>query len=103
MDNLSNTESNTLWQQMRRQLKFPPFLTLYVGAIGILAWNGFVGGSTEPTVQLVRAAVPLWALFTICFFIVVHQSRPVLKTVGCAGLALSVIALAVTVTVFSAR
>jgi hypothetical protein len=98
MANITDTEKSAFWRQ---QLKFPPLLTLYAGALGVLVWNGFVGGSTEPTVQLVRAAVPLWALFTICFFIVVHQPRFALKTVGCAGLALSVIALAVTVTELS--
>jgi hypothetical protein len=103
MDNASDTGSKALWQQMRQQRKFPPFLTLYAGAIGVLAWNSFVGGSTDPTLQLVRAAVPLWAGFTICFFITSRQSRVVLSTVGCIGLLFSVIALAVTVTEFSRR
>jgi hypothetical protein len=103
MDNVSNTETNSLWQQIRQQRKFPPFLTLYAGAIGVLVWNSFVGGSAEPTLQLVRAAVPLWAGFTICFFIASRQSRVVLGTVGCTGLLFSVIALAVTVTQFSGR
>jgi hypothetical protein len=101
MANVSDTGSSTLWQQMRRQRKFPPFLTLYAGAFGVLAWNSFVGGSTEPTAQLVRAAVPLWGFFTVCFFIGSRQSRVVLSTVGCTGLLFSVIALAVTVTELS--
>ncbi len=103
MDNVSNTETNTLWRQMRQQRNFPPFLTLYAGAFGVLAWNSFVGGSAEPTTQLVRTAVPLWGFFTVCFFIGSRQSRAVLSTVGCIGLLFSVIALAVTVTEFSGR
>jgi hypothetical protein len=103
MANVSETESNALWRHMRRQLKFPPFLTLYAGTLGILAWNSFVGGSAEPTLQLVRATVPLWAGFTVCFFIVSRQSRVVLSTVGCIGLLFSVIALALTVTELSGR
>jgi len=103
MDNVSDAGSNAFWRQMRRQLKFPPFLMLYAGAAGVLLWISFVGGSTEPTTQLVRAAVPLWGFFTVCFFIVSRQSRVVLSTVGCTGLLFSVIALAVTVTEFSGR
>jgi hypothetical protein len=103
MVNVSDTEGNALWRQMRLQRKFPPFLTLYAGAVGILAWNSFVGGSVEPTAQLVRAAVPLWGFFTVCFFLVSRQSRVVLSTVACTGLLFSVIALAVTVTELSGR
>lgn len=67
MANVSDAGRNAFWRQMRRQLKFPPLLTLYAGAIGVLAWNGFVGGSAEPTVQLVRATVPLWGSLPFAF------------------------------------
>lgn len=97
MDNVSDKENNTLWRQMQRQLKFPPFLTLYAGAFAVLAWNAFVYSPSDTTAQLFRAAVPFWAAFTACFFIVSRQPRLVLKTVGWAGLVFSVVSLTVTI------
>jgi hypothetical protein len=103
MTNVSATSNNPLWQQMQRQLKFPPFLTLYAGVFGLLAWNSFVYCSGDTTAQLFRAAVPFWAAFTVCFFIVSRQSRVLLKSVGWTGLVFSVVALAVTVAEVSGR
>ena len=97
MANVSDTESNLLWRQMQRQLKFPPFLTLLTGAFAMLAWNSYVYSFIGPTAQLFRAAIPFWAAFTACFFIVSRQPRFALKTVGWTGLVFSVFSMVVTV------
>ncbi|HTS16906.1 MAG TPA: hypothetical protein VMP11_04980 [Verrucomicrobiae bacterium] len=99
MANELHLESNPLLGQLNRQLKFPPFLTLYAGGFALWAWCAFVFHplTTESANQLLRAAVPFWAVFTACFFIVTRQSRPPLKVTGWVGLAFSMLALAVTV------
>jgi len=96
MANVSETQSNTLWQLMQRQLKFPPLLTLLTGAFAVLAWNSYVYSFINPTAQLFRAAIPFWAVFTVCFFIVSRQPGLALRTVGWTGLAFSVFALVIT-------
>ena len=97
MANVSDTENNVLWRQMQRQLKFPPLLTLLTGIFAVCAWNSFVYSFISPTAQLFRAAIPFWAAFTACFFIVSRQPRFALKTVGWTGLVFSVFSLVVTV------
>jgi hypothetical protein len=97
MASLSDTESNSLRRQMHRPLKFPPFLTLLTGAFAVCAWNSYVYSFIGPTAQLFRAAIPFWAAFTACFFIVSRQPRFALKTVGWTGLVFSVFSLVVTV------
>jgi len=99
MANELHLENNPLLGQLNRQLKFPPFLTLYAGGFALWAWCAFVFHplTTESANQLLRAAVPFWAVFTACFFIVTRQSRPPLKVTGWVGLAFSMLALAVTV------
>ena len=97
MADVSDTQSNTLWRQMQRQLKFPPWLTLLTGIFAVLAWNNLVYSFTSPAAQLFRAAIPLWAAYTACFFIVSRQPRFALKTVGWTGLVFSVFALVMTI------
>jgi hypothetical protein len=97
MVNVSQTESNALWQLTQRQLKFPPLLTLCAGVFGVLAWNSFVFHPTDTLAQMFRDAIPFWAAYTACFFIVSRQPRLALKAVGWTGLVFSVFALVVTV------
>jgi hypothetical protein len=97
MADVSDTQSNALWRQMQQPLKFPPLLTLLTGIFAVLAWNAFVYRSSDTTAQQFRAAVPFWATYTACFFIVSRQSRVALKTVGWTGLVFSVFALVMTV------
>ena len=97
MADVSGTQGNALQWQMQRQLKFPPLLTLLAGVFAVCAWNSFVFSFLSPTAQLFRAAIPFWAAFTACFFIVSRQPRFALKTVGWTGLVFSVFSLVVTV------
>jgi len=102
MTNEPHPGNNPLLGQWNRQLKFPPFLTLYAGGFAVWAWCAFVfhpTGGLGPSVcnQLLRAAVPFWAAFTACFFIVTRQPRMTLKTIGWIGLTFSMFSLAVTV------
>jgi hypothetical protein len=94
---VSDTQINVFWRQMQRQLKFPPWLTLLTGIFAVCAWNSFVFSFLSPTAQLFRAAIPFWAAFTACFFIVSRQPRFALKAVGWTGLVFSVFSLVVTV------
>jgi hypothetical protein len=97
MANVSNIQSNALQWHTQRQLTFPPLLTLLTGIFAVLAWNTYVYPPIGPTAQVFRAAMPFWATFTACFFIVSRQSRIALKTVGWTGLAFSVFALVLTI------
>jgi cell division protein FtsW (lipid II flippase) len=97
MANVSNIQSKALQWHMQRQLKFPPLLTLLTGIFAVLAWNSYVYPPVGPTVQMFRAAIPFWAAFTTCFFIVSRQPRRTLKTVGWTGLVFSVFALMLTI------
>lgn len=94
-----NLSSSALHWQANRPLKFPPFLTLYAGGFAVWAWCAFVfyPGAAESANQLLRAAVPFWAAFTACFFIVTRQRYVTLKITGWAGLVFSTFALAVTI------
>jgi hypothetical protein len=85
--------------QLNRQLRFPPFLTLYAGGFALWAWCAFVFGpsASESANQLLRAAVPFWAAFTACFVIVTRQPRVALKIAGWTGLTFSIFSLAVTI------
>jgi hypothetical protein len=103
MANISDAKSSALWRQMQQELRFPPLLTLFTGIFAVLAWNAFVYRSSDTTAQLFRAAVPFWAAFTACFFIVSRQPRVGLKTVGWTGLIFSVFALVMTVAEVSGR
>ena len=97
MAGVSDTQSNALRRQMQRQLKFPPLLTLLTGIFAVLAWNSFVYRPIGPAAQLFRAAIPFWAAYTACFFIVSRQPRVALRTVGWTGLVFSVFALVMTI------
>ena len=97
MADMSEIQSNVLWRQMQRQLKFPPWLTLLTGIFAVCAWESFVYSFTSPAAQLFRAAIPFWAAYTACFFIVSRQPRLALKAVGWTGLVFSVFALVMTV------
>jgi hypothetical protein len=105
MGNKLNSGSSTLYTQINRQLRFPPFLTLYAGGFAVWAWCAFVfyPGAAESANQLLRAAVPFWAAFTACFFIVTRQRFVTLKITGWAGLVFSMFALAVTIAESSGR
>ena len=87
--------------QWNRQLRFPPYLTLYAGGFAVWAWCAFVFHSASN--QQLRAAVPFWAAFTACFFIVTRQPRAALKTVGWIGLTFSMFSLAVTIAELSGQ
>lgn len=112
MESVMAVESNAFRRYTQRQLMFPPFLTMVVGGLAVWAWCSFVFGPIgsrnsvvleEATVAVIRAAVPFWAVFTMCFFIVSRQPRWTLKSVGWTGLAFSVFSLAVTVAVLTGR
>jgi hypothetical protein len=103
MADVSDTQSNTLRWLLQRELKFPPLLTLLTGAFAVLAWNGYVYSFMGPTAQLFRAAIPFWAAYTACFFIVSRQPRFTLKAVGWTGLTFSVFALVITVAELSSH
>jgi len=96
-----NLGSNSQYWQLNRQLRFPPFLTLYAGAFAVWAWCAFtfypVGGLDASATQLLRVAILLWAAFTACFFIVTRQPQVHLKIAGCVGFVFSVFSLAVTI------
>jgi hypothetical protein len=103
MADVSDTQSNTLHWLLQRQLKFPPLLTLLTGAFAVLAWNSYVYSFIGPVPQLFRAAIPFWAAYTTCFFIVSRQPRFALKAVGWTGLVFSVFALVITVAELSSH
>ncbi len=87
------------------QLSLPPFLTLYTGGFAAWAWCAFVfhPAPAESANQLLRAAVPFWAAFTACFFIVTRQRYVTLNITGWTGLVFSIFALAVTIAELSRR
>ena len=97
MADVSDTQSNTLRWLLQRELKFPPWLTLLTGIFAVCAWESFVYSFISPAAQLFRAAIPFWAAYTACFFIVSRQPRLALKAVGWTGLVFSVFALVMTV------
>ena len=99
MTNELNLGNSARHWQANRQLKFPPFLTLYAGGFAVWAWCVFVFHpvAAESANQLLRAAVPFWAAFTACFFIVTRQRYLTLKITGWVGLVFSMFALAVTI------
>jgi hypothetical protein len=103
MADVSDTQSNSLRWLLQRQLKFPPLLTLLTGIFAVLAWNAFVYRSSDTAAQLFRAAIPFWAAYTACFFIVSRQPRFALKAVGWTGLVFSVFALVITVAELSSH
>jgi hypothetical protein len=97
MADVSETQGNFLQWLMQRQLRFPPWLTLLVGIYAVCAWSSLVYSFSNPIAQLFRAAIPFWAAYTVCFFIVSRQSRVALRAIGWTGLTFSVFALVMTV------